>query len=169
MIQGSDSLITIRANAGAMKLDPTNVMPTPVKVSAVPWKSLVVGLVLIAVLASWYVHDSRSEAILRPDGKAEVNAPQDQLRLASASIIGGQRSKIRDRWQPTRFQWSWASGDFALGLPSVADSPRRLICLPTLAAVCNFIEQLRLLSRNTLDNRRNCRHNHMLDGSTRHG
>jgi len=25
-------------------------------------------------------------------------------------------------------------------------------------------EQLRLLSANTLDNRRNCRHNHMLDG-----
>ena len=27
---------------------------------------------------------------------------------------------------------------------------------------CNFIHQLRLLSANTLDNRRNCRHNHML-------
>src|SRR5439155_23406064 len=31
---------------------------------------------------------------------------------------------------------------------------------------CNFIHQLRLLSANTLDNRRNCRHNHMLDDYT---
>jgi hypothetical protein len=44
----------------------------------------------------------------------------------------------------------------------VADSPPRLTCLPTQDAVCNFIEQLRLLSANTLDKPKKKRHNHML-------
>jgi hypothetical protein len=33
----------------------------------------------------------------------------------------------------------------------------------TVMMRCIDFEQLRLLSANTLDNRRNCRHNHMLD------